>query len=59
MESKMVVTLNPKPIHNIIKSNLVQYSNQTLHPTDIEMLSVHITETIELFLNKKLKEIFN
>lgn len=50
------VKLNPVPIHNIVKSNLVQHSNKVLCSSVIDELSVQITETIELFLNKHLKE---
>jgi len=49
------VKLNPIPIHNIIKSNLVQHSNKTLCSSVINELSLQITETIECFLNKQLK----
>lgn len=51
------VKLNPVPIHNIVKSNLVQHSNEKLCPRIIEELSIQITETIECFLNKHLKEL--
>ena len=51
------IKLNPIPIHNIIKSNLVQHSNKTLCSSVIDELSAQITETIECFLNKHLKEI--
>lgn len=50
------VKLNPIPIHNIIKSNLVQHSNKTLCSSVINELSIQITETIESFLNKQLKQ---
>jgi type IV secretory pathway VirB6-like protein len=51
------LSINKTPIHNIIKGNLVQYSNKTLYSTIIDTLSIHITETIESLLNRQLKDL--
>jgi hypothetical protein len=50
--------LNMLPIHNIVKSHLVicQHSSNKLCPKTISDLSLKITETIEHFLNKHVKE---
>lgn len=55
-DSEISLKLNPIPIRNIIKSNLVQHANKTLCHITIDELSEKITETIECFLNKQLKE---
>jgi hypothetical protein len=39
----------PIPIHQIIKSYLVQHSNSTFNADVIEKLSLQITETIESY----------
>lgn len=52
-----VTVLNPVPIRNIIKSNLVQHANKILGHLAIDELSNEITEAIELFLNAHLKNI--
>lgn len=39
------------PLHHIIKSNLVQYSNKILCPSLIDNLTSHIIETLECFSN--------
>lgn len=46
------------PIHNIIKSHLViaQHSSEKLCPKIIDILSLKITETIDSFLKKNVKE---
>lgn len=59
MENKTAVILNAEPIHNIVKGNLVQHSHEKLGAKLIETLTLEITETIEFFLNKQLKEGFN
>ncbi|CAB4127685.1 hypothetical protein UFOVP93_23 [uncultured Caudovirales phage] len=46
--------INPVPIHNIVKGNLVQYCHQTLCADVINTLSSHITETIASFLSQHL-----
>ena len=56
MENINPTTVNREPLHNIIKSNLVQHSNETLVSNLIDELSLQITETIESFLNKNLKQ---
>lgn len=56
-DSNIPLKLNPTPIHNIIKSNLVQHSNKILCSHTIDELSVQITETIEWFLNKSLRKL--
>jgi hypothetical protein len=50
--------LNMLPIHNIVKSHLVlcQHASEKLCPKVISELALKITETIEAFLNKNLKE---
>lgn len=40
------------PILNIIKGNLVQYSNESLCPNVINNLSLEITESLEEFLRQ-------
>jgi hypothetical protein len=49
---------NMLPIHNIVKSHLVlcQHSSEKLCPKIIAEVSLKITETIEHFLNKHVKE---
>lgn len=56
MENANHTTVNREPLHNIIKSNLVQHSNQNLCSHIIDQLSSQIAETIESFLNKNLKQ---
>lgn len=56
MEIHNTITVNREPLHNIVKSNLVQHSNQTLCSHVIDELSAQITETIETFLNKHLRD---
>lgn len=56
-DSTAAVKLNPIPIHNIIKGNLAQHANKILCSSVIDELSSQITETIESFLNKHLKEL--
>jgi hypothetical protein len=56
MENSNSTTVNTQPLHNIVKSNLVQRSNQTLCSTVIDSLSLEIAETIANFLNKHLKQ---
>lgn len=59
MENTATLILNSEPIHNIIKGNLVQHSQELLSANTIEKLTAQITETIECFLNKQLKEYFH
>lgn len=54
MEICNTLTINAEPLHNIVKSNLVLYSNQSLCSHVIDELSLQITETIESFFNKHL-----
>jgi hypothetical protein len=46
----------PIPIHNIIKSYLVQHSGATLSSNIIETLSTQIKETIESYFKDNYRE---
>jgi hypothetical protein len=51
-----VPTYKMLPIHNIIKGNLVQHSNEHLCSNMINDLSLQITEAIESFFKEAIRK---